>query len=277
MNPPEKEYLCDWCGTSSVSLNSLKRHQTSCSEKDTLSLLRSITEELDDSVKVPSASACALMSKRDLLHFLSVVVSRRKKDLRHDVSKSGGDSTGPHVGSMTNGIVGSVVNSNVGCVTHVSGDVVYNITLDFGSEKLGLSLEELEKLLRVHPVKAVSDFVEKTHFTTESGMNWFISNLKDRRARVFDGSNWVSKKADEVVYCVFDRHRNVIDETCEQALEQDLTENVQLAQRVKKWEKESSKPDFEDLCQERVSTLGYENKAKVVQKTRRGQGRSRKH
>jgi len=87
---------------------------------------------------------------------------------------------------------------------------------------------------------------------------------------VFHGGDWVSRDAEEVVYDVFDKHRNVIDETCDQARDDEgrFASDV-LGQRVMKWEQESNRPDFEDRCQEKVSRLGYENKTKVTRKLRK--------
>lgn len=245
-------FKCEWCGASSVNQQALDRHRSTCPKRDTLEFANNVLRFVNPGATLLEATDVSRMSTTDVLRFLSETVTRVEG--RVPVSTT---VTGNHNTVQNNTTNHHTINNTT------NNHVVVNVTVDFGTEEVSLSLSELEALLRVHPVNAVKDLVEKTHFRTERGKNWFISNLKDCRAKIFRGDKWLSKDGKEVVYEVFDKHRNVIDETCDMARneEGELPNNC-LGQRVKRWERESNKDDFEERCQESVKKLGYENNPK---------------
>ena len=242
----DKPFKCRWCNASSPTQHSLVRHETSCSKREALECANKVLQTLLPGSSLLTVSDVADMSNLDVLRLLSQVASKPETARQTEVN-------GDH--NAINSNVNSNVNSNN--VTNVY------LTLDFGSEDLQLTLKELETLLKVHPIKAVTNFVEKTHFSSDSGKNWFISNLKDSRAKVLEKGKWASKEADEVVYEVFDKHRNAIDETCDLARNEDGDLPAgPLGERVRRWEQVSNRDNFEDLCQKSVKKLGYENNPK---------------
>jgi len=239
----KKEFQCSYCETLFISEKALSRHEEVCTAKEVLFFINGTIRDLGNPIPEVTREECSRLDKLALLRLLQ------------DVYRKGGQVPTPDRNHVV--VTGNSNTTNVGCIT-------VNFPVSFGTEELSLSLQELETLLKVHPITAVKNFVEKTHFSSEEGNNWYISNLKDGRAKVYDNGEWISKDADEVVYSVFDKHRNTIDETCELAKSEDgsLPANT-LGERVKRWERETSNPLFEDTCQQKIFTLGYENKARV--------------
>jgi len=247
-----KRFGCEWCSTALTSQQSLDRHRTICSKRGTLDNANAILSFIGG--KPLSAADVATLSNSEVLRLISDTVRALQ-------SRAGTPTEQATTSTTVTGDNNQVHNHQTVNSNNVT-NVTVNVTVDFGSEDVRLSLEELESLLRVHPINAVKDLVEKTHFSSESGRNWFVCNIKDRKAKVLCQNRWVPRDATEVVYEVFDKHRNVIDETCDKARNEEGELSDNFRRRVSRWERESSRDDFEDLCQEKVKNLGYANNPK---------------
>lgn len=95
-------------------------------------------------------------------------------------------------------------------------------------------------------------------------MNVFISNLKDRIARVYDGSRWMARDGNDVANNVFQKYtcsiQEVVDE-CEEEMVDKATQRL-----ISIWNKNMDKEQFENHAKQEILLLLY-NLRNIVKNT----------
>lgn len=100
--------------------------------------------------------------------------------------------------------------------------------------------------------------LEDQQFNTDQpeNMNVFISNLKDRIARVYDGSRWSARKGEEVVDDVLEKYSDMINSVIDE-FENDESVYQKARSSVTKWKRSTGKEEFEIYAKERITMLLY--------------------
>ena len=128
-------------------------------------------------------------------------------------------------------------------------------------------------LMRRGALDVVLKMIEEEHFNPEKPeqMNVYVSNLKDKIARVFcDKGFWQVCNADEIKTEVYDRYlssvNRMIEETAE-LVENELGQKYSLLEReIRRWQRQTDREEFDEHAKESVKMLLY-NLRNIVKTT----------
>jgi len=138
-----KEFTCDWCGASFKHASSLTHHVSSCTDKGSYARLHNFLRRFGHAA-LPVKQYVS-MTKHDIIQLVTAVPFSSGHVGPATVNMNGN-------GDYVNGdyVNGDYVNGDYVNGDYVNGDYtnVYNVTLDFGSEKLKLTVDDLERLHR---------------------------------------------------------------------------------------------------------------------------------
>lgn len=163
--------------------------------------------------------------------------------LRHEkkcVHGSGGNTSGNSGNKVHRGVLGNhnIVDNSVHNV-----NVTVNITAfdefrpsDITRKKF---LEYMTQGTTNVILKALED--EQFNLTKPENMNVFVSNLKDRIARVYDGFRWRIRDGDDVVDQVLENYVDMINDSID---EFDHDDQV-TSKTVARWKRNIEKEEFE--------------------------------
>lgn len=101
---------------------------------------------------------------------------------------------------------------------------------------------------------------EQFNLSKPENMNVFISNLKDKIARVYDGCRWRIRNGDDVVDHVTDTYVDMVNESIDE-FEQDSTQS--LANKIQRWRKNIEKEEFERHVKQQVLHQLYDLRGMV--------------
>lgn len=90
---------------------------------------------------------------------------------------------------------------------------------------------------------------EQFNIRKPENMNVFISNLKDKIARVYDGLRWRIRDGDDVIETVLENYLEMINDSIE-CFEDE--ENKPLASRIEKWRKNIEKEEFDAYLRKKL-------------------------
>lgn len=170
---------------------------------------------------------------------------------------SGGHSAvtvGDH-NSIDNSVNNSV-NNNVNVTIHI------NAFDDFKPTEI--SRQKFLEYMASGATNVILKCLESEQFNLNKpeNMNVFISNLKDKIARVYDGYRWRVRDGDDVVDQVLDNYVDMVNESIEEFEDTEET-NQALATKISRWRKNVDKQEFENHVKHRLTQHLYDFRSLV--------------
>jgi hypothetical protein len=133
-----------------------------------------------------------------------------------------------------------------------------------------ISPEEFKaKMVAGGPIDTILSCIFEQQFNEAKpeNMNVFISNLKDKVARVYDGDRWSVRNGEDVTDDVFRRYKSMIDDMISEVEdEEDKIIFREIAKLVHKWNKQTDHYQFDDVAKKEVLLALY-NLRDIVKKT----------
>lgn len=114
--------------------------------------------------------------------------------------------------------------SNPGSNNNISQKNAIN---PYNSEPLQLTMEEFNKYISNLPTKTIMKMVQDLNFNPEKpeDMNFYISNLKDKIGKIYDGSEWKNKDSCELVDEVYQKYKETIENIFDEIYQMSDCEN----------------------------------------------------
>lgn len=158
-----------------------------------------------------------------------------KRCTAHTPSVSVGDS-----GDKCNTIVGD--GNTIDQSTHVNVTLHINAFDTFRPSEI--DQKRFVDLMTQGATNVILKCLEEQQFNIDKpeNMNVFISNMKDRIARVFDGYCWKARRGDDVVDHVLETYTDMLNESVDGFSD---TENPNVAKKITRWKKNTEKEEFE--------------------------------
>lgn len=149
-----------------------------------------------------------------------------------------------------------IVNHIIGDGNTVNNNVVFNnnnvnLTVNIQSfdefSPEGIDMKTFLRLMREGGTNVILKCLEDQQFNIKhpDKMNVFVSNLKDRIARVYDGSRWMARKGDDVANKVFQIYTDMIGECVEEFLEK-VTTSPASEKSLHRWNRHMDAEEFEN-------------------------------
>lgn len=188
--------------------------------------------------------------------------------LRHE-KRCGGTDTKPQKPSLpSESVLVQVGHNNTGVVQAISGNAntqqVIHINLNicgFDSFKPeDITPRKFKKLLKKGALEAMLAHIKDQQLNPQnpSNMNVFISNLKDKIARVYDGNFWQVRDGDSVVQDVYDTYESCFSKLVDDVEEsEDQTLMDELYQVFQKWKWQTGHKEFEAAAHRSILLLLY--------------------
>lgn len=170
--------------------------------------------------------------------------------------------------SITTKFQGSVIGDHNHFAQTDNSKNIYIISFDnFIPDKL--SPEEFDKLMKAKgPIDTILACIENQQFNEDSpqNMNVFVSNLKDKIARVFDGYKWCARDGEEVIEGVLGKYRTMIDDVITDVEDNEDQEIfLKIAKVAEKWNKQVDRDGFDENAKKDILFALY-NLRDVVKK-----------
>lgn len=137
-----------------------------------------------------------------------------------------------------------------------------NITININSFDTSvpkpITVDEFIKGMTKAPTEYLLSCIKDFHFNPEKpeNMNVFISNLKDKIARVYNGEIWEVRDSEIVTDTLFDIFETLISGGVERFAEDEILRDKTVNQR-RKWSRSADRDDFEDRVKKEIQMLIY--------------------
>jgi gas vesicle protein len=190
--PPISEgqfYLCNHCSKKYTRKDNLKRHFDKCDEKHTIENMKKKMEELQKQI-------CEMQNKSN-------------------------QSNPSNVNNITNQTNNNAPVNNTNTTVNNNGTInnINNVFVKFGSIKYNkiLSKGEIKRIINKQRL-SLEEGIKTVHFNKKHPEynNFFITNLKDDIAYIFDGKNFISVDKNEMLSQLIDMHSDEISVSLEQ-------------------------------------------------------------
>lgn len=253
-------YRCPSCAYTSSMKSNLLRHvnrkTSSCHKVDEGSL-----KEVYEEISFPCRhEGCHTQFK----HLPNRI--RHEKTCRFGVQSQ--SNTASNNGNSDVSIQGNqnTITTTIDNSTHIDNSVHntnnVNVTVniqgfdDFTPE--GISLQKFAKYMKDGATNVILKCLEEQQFNLENPekMNVFISNFKDRIARVYDGCRWLARNGDDVTDKVYELYADVIDSSVDEFADDEELSTV-VKKRIAGWKRNYGNDNFEKSAKDKIMFLLY--------------------
>lgn len=248
-------FVCQSCGYECKRKSDLLRHIEG--KRNTCSLNVASLEKMNQEARFQCRHGCPKEFKHEQ--------SRFKHEKTCSSSNAEGTSTDVNTSTITqsNSILGGHHNS----VTYNSVDnsidnsrTEVNVTVNISSfdefKPSRINRTKFVKYMMKGATTVILACLEEQQLNPSKpeNMNVFISNLKDKIARVFDGARWKARNGDDVIEQVLENYVNMVNESISNFEDEDI--NAYAAGRIQRWEVNIDRDEFQDhIRKELLMTL----------------------
>lgn len=212
INGNKLSYECNYCKKKFTTATSMSRHVNhTCKVK----------KQEDEEKEEIFERLLKLEENNKLLNERSKKVENENKMLKKEVKKLAQQNK-----KITNNNVGRDININNGAVNN--GTVNHVTLVAFGSEDMTkIDEKDLIKVLQ-QGYNSTLRLTETVHFNPKypEFQNVYITNMKDKYAMMYDGTNWTLTLKDDLINRLYDDKKSYIEERLE-----DFIESLTLSQR----------------------------------------------
>lgn len=148
----------------------------------------------------------------------------------------------------TNNIDNSTDNS-----THNNVNVTVNIQNFDTFTPEGIGMQKFVQYMSDGATNVILKCLEEQQFNLDhpDKMNVFVSNLKDRIARVYDGCRWTARNGDDIVEKVFELYTDVIQESVDEFADDDKISTA-VKRRIAAWNRNNGTENFEEFAKNKI-------------------------
>lgn len=233
-------YQCRQCSYSSDDKSNFIRHYKR--RKSTCSL------DLDDLNKEVRSFHCRHPGcESKFSHSNNRLRHEKKCKLKKDGSVTvNSDIT---VNGNNNTTIQTIDNSTHNVNNNVNVTVNIQSFDDFVPE--AIDLKKFVQYMSDGATNVILKCLEEQQFNIEhpDKMNVFVSNMKDRIARVYDGYRWTARNGDDIVERVFELYSEVIQESVDEFANET---SAATKRRIAAWNRNNGSEHFEEFAKNKI-------------------------
>lgn len=175
--------------------------------------------------------------------------------------------------TITDSTVQSIVGDNNVCgnnnnVQHNNIQITINAFDTFNPESISHA-DFRSLLISKGATDALVTHLQNQQFDKKKpqNMNVFVSNLKDKVGRVYDGHRWKACDGEEVAEDVLAKYQSVFDTLCDEVDEsEDVSFVNRMTKAIEKWRRQTGHPTFDDNAKKSIIWTLY-NLSEIVKDT----------